>query len=104
MDPISPVLADAFDLLRADLYHHLCEAESVAERQRVVAGRHRRGAQADSRPGGRHPRTADGTPGDTQWRVPGLLVGVALPGSDNDPRAGEGFGPGVRRARPPGEW
>jgi hypothetical protein len=32
MDPISPVLADAFDLLRTDLYHHLCEAESVADK------------------------------------------------------------------------
>jgi len=30
MDPISPVLADAFDLLRTDLYNHLSEADSLA--------------------------------------------------------------------------
>ncbi len=30
MDPISPVLADAFHLLRMDLYGHLDEAESLA--------------------------------------------------------------------------
>ena len=32
MDPISPVLADAFGLLRTDLYEHLSEAESVADK------------------------------------------------------------------------
>ncbi len=30
MDPISPLLADAFDLVRTDLYNHLSEAESLA--------------------------------------------------------------------------
>lgn len=30
MDPISPALADAFGLLRTDLYWHLDEAESLA--------------------------------------------------------------------------
>jgi len=30
MDPISPVLADAFDLLRTDLYNHLSEADSLS--------------------------------------------------------------------------
>ena len=30
MDPISPVLADAFSLVRMDLYAHLSEAESLA--------------------------------------------------------------------------
>jgi membrane-associated phospholipid phosphatase len=38
-----------------------------------------------------------------QWRLPYLLVGVALLGGDDDSRADEGSGPGVRHARLPGE-
>ncbi len=30
MDPISPAVADAYDLLQTDLYGHLDEAESLA--------------------------------------------------------------------------
>ncbi|MGQ0778288.1 MAG: hypothetical protein ACT4NY_28420 [Pseudonocardiales bacterium] len=34
MDPISPVLADAFYLLRHDLYGHLDEADCLANQER----------------------------------------------------------------------
>ena len=103
MDTISPVVADAFHLLHRDLYGHLDEAEFLALKCREWSQQDAdTGANADPRPGGRDPRDPVRARGAAQWQLPDLPVGVALPGGDDDPRAGEGSGPRVRRARPPG--
>lgn len=97
MSTLSPACADAFGLLREDLYIHLEEADCLATQDGEWSGDDIQTARAHQRSGAGPARIAGRAPTTAHRQLPDLYVGMAVPGGDLHSRHRQGSGTPVRR-------